>query len=102
MFRLIPDEVGDPTASSSSSSSGPVYLSDVDVMSLSDETLSDNFADQHARLVCLACYKIFPAGAHEGYRQHVRGHRKAALRKIKLNNRQDTACNIALKLQRDP
>ncbi len=69
-------------------------LSDVDIMSLSDDTISDNFSDQHARLVCLICYKIFPPGQVVSYKEHVFSHKRAALSKIRFQWKRRPECDV--------
>lgn len=64
-------------------------LSDVDIASISDQTLADNFSDQHARLVCLVCYKIFGTTEYDGFRSHVQTHKKSALKKVRLRKPQE-------------
>ena len=70
--------------SSSESCSFTQYLSDVDIPSLSNETISENFSDQHARLVCLICYKIFNPEDHSQYKNHIQNHTKSALKRVKI------------------
>jgi DNA-directed RNA polymerase subunit RPC12/RpoP len=59
-------------------------LSDVDISSIPDRTINENFSDQDARLVCLVCYKIFGAAEYSSYRAHVVNHTMSALSKVRL------------------
>ena len=59
-------------------------LSDVDISSISDRTILENFSDQEARLVCLVCYKIFGPEEYSGFRSHVTNHKRSALSKVRL------------------
>ena len=79
-----------------SSSGGSLCLTDVDILSLDEDTLDTNFTDQDARLVCLVCYKIFPPGQHEQYRTDVSGHPRAALAKIHIQKPLPFKCAACL------
>ena len=68
--------------SSSDSDNHLQSLSDVDIPSLSNETIDENFTDQYARLVCLVCYKLFSSTDHQLYKEHVQGHTSRALKKV--------------------
>ena len=59
-------------------------LSDVDISSISDRTILENFSDQEARLVCLVCYKIFGPEEYSSFRSHVTNHKRSALSKVRL------------------
>ena len=59
-------------------------LSDVDISSISDRTILENFSDQEARLVCLVCYKIFGPEEYATFRSHVTNHKRSALSKVRL------------------
>ncbi len=86
--------------SSSSSGCAPLYLSDVDVMGLSDETITDSFGDQKARLVCLVCYKIFAPGDHCKYREHVVKHDETMRRRIRVHQiKQDSQQQQQLQIE---
>jgi len=49
-------------------------LAAVDLFSLTDEVLGENFSDQEGRLVCLVCYKLLPPGQFPALRSHLATH----------------------------
>ena len=56
----------------------------MDISSISDRTILENFSDQEARLVCLVCYKIFGPEEYSSFRSHVTNHKRSALSKVRL------------------
>ncbi|TRY74503.1 hypothetical protein TCAL_01664 [Tigriopus californicus] len=66
----------------SSANEDTFLLSDVDIDSLSEEILNENFADQNARLVCLICYKIFGSQEHVKYKEHMTQHTQLELKRV--------------------
>ncbi len=82
-LTLVQDEAAG-TAASSSDDARTQCLSDVDIASIPDSTIVENFSDQEARLVCLVCYKIFGPSEYSSFRSHVVNHTRSALSKIRL------------------
>ena len=73
-----------PSSSHLSDDAASQCLSDVDISSISDRTILENFSDQEARLVCLVCYKIFGPEEYSSFRSHVTNHKRSALSKVRL------------------
>ena len=56
----------------------------MEVDSVTDEVLSDNYSDQEGRLVCLVCYKLHGPLDHKLLRTHIKQHTKHQLERVSI------------------
>ena len=68
-----------------SKSGGPLTLAQINIDSLTDEVLGDNFCDQEGRLVCLVCYKLLGPAEHARFRCHIREHERGDLERVTIS-----------------
>ena len=67
-----------------SSKTSALTLAQINIDSLTDEVLGDNFCDQEGRLVCLVCYRLHGPTDHVRFRAHIREHERADLDRVTI------------------